>query len=435
MGGPVRALLIGAGNRGLHVFGGYAAAHPERLRIVALAEPIAERRRALAQRHGLGAERCFSDWKEALAPPPAGPRSLADVAIVATDDMTHVGPALAALERGYHVLLEKPIAPELRDCVRVVRAAERSGRILQIAHVLRYSAFYRAVADVLDSGRIGRVLSVDMKEHVAHWHMTHSYVRGKFRKREIAAPILLAKCCHDLDLMQWLVGSRALRVSSFANLAHYRSECAPEGAPLRCTDGCPVQQTCPHDAVRLYLEPDEKLARGWPWSDVSADPSREARRRALESGRYGRCVYRCDNDVPDHQVAVFEIANGVLATITLQGHATHETRTIRISGSRGELRGLLAQGVLEVTRHGEAATERVDVRASDPGHFGGDEGLLDHFTDVVSRGAVDEVVTSGQQSLESHVLGFAAERSRLEGRVVDLEALRAEVAAEAEAEA
>ena len=134
-------------------------------------------------------------------------------------------------------------------------------------------------------------------------------------------------------------------------------------------------------------------------------------------------------------MAVFAFANGALATFTMQGHATHETRTIRISGSRGELRGLLAQGVLEVTRHGEAATERIDVQGPGLGHFGGDEALLEHFTDVVSRGAVDDVVTSGQESLEGHVLGFAAERSRLEGRVVDLEAFRAEAGAEAEAEA
>jgi len=426
LGGPVEALLIGGGNRGLHVFGGYAQAHPERLRIVGVAEPIAERRDALARRHHLDADRCFTDWKQAL-----DASRMADAVIVATDDMTHTEPAIAALERGYHVLLEKPIAPTLRDCVRVVRAAERSGKILQIAHVLRYSAFYRAVADVLESGRIGRVLTLDMKEHVAHWHMAHSYVRGKFRNRQVAAPILLAKCCHDLDLMQWLVRSPVTRVSSFANLAHYRSESAPEGAPARCTDGCPVQESCAHDAVRLYLGPDEKLARGWPWSDISADPSREARRRALESGRFGRCVYRCDNDVPDHQVAVFNFSNGVLATFTMQGHATHETRTIRISGTLGELRGVLASGLLEVTRHGDVAVERVDIDGSGIGHFGGDQGLLEHFTDAVSRGAVDEVVTSGRESLESHLLGFAAERSRLDGCVVDLDAFRAEAEASA----
>ena len=374
----------------------------------------------LAERHALGASRCFADWKDAIGTP-------ADAAIIATDDMTHAEPAIAALDAGYHVLLEKPIAPTFEDCERVVRAAEAAeaaGRILQIAHVLRYSRFYRRVDEILRSGRIGRVLSVDMKEHVAHWHMTHSYVRGKFRNTSVAAPILLAKCCHDLDLLTWLVGRPALRVSSFANLAHFRAENAPAGAPERCTDGCPVQADCPHDAEAFYLGADDRLARNWPWSDVSADPSREARGAALKAGRYGRCVFHCDNDVPDHQVVQFEFEGGTLATFTLQGHATHETRTLRVSGSLGELRGTLAQGRLELTRHGSLATERIDVGGSSVGHFGGDEGLLEHFTDVVSREAVDEVVTSGRVSLESHRLGFAAERSRLESRVVEIEELR-----------
>lgn len=422
MAGPVRALLIGAGNRGFHVFGAWAAAHPEQLRIVAVAEPREERRRAFAERYGLEAECCFGDWKDALG-------TSADATIVATDDMGHVGPALAALERGHHVLLEKPIAPTLADCVRVVRAAERAGRILQIAHVLRYSRFYRSVEELLRAGRVGRVLSVDMKEHVAHWHMTHSYVRGKFRNHQVAAPIVLAKCCHDLDLLAWLVGRPALRLSSFANLTHYRAEQAPEGAPERCTDGCPVQADCPHDAVGLYLGPDDALARGWPWSDVSADPTREARRRALETGPYGRCAYRCDNDVMDHQVVQFEFEGGALASFTMQGHASHETRTLRISGSRGELRGSLASGQIELLRHGEIGAEQVDVGGAALGHFGGDDGLIEHFCDVVARGAVDEVRTSGRVSLESHLLGFAAEVSREQRRVVDLAEFRREAGA------
>jgi len=421
MTGPVSAILIGAGNRGRHVFSAYARRNPERLSIVAVADPVAERRGRIARTHELPPERCFADWTEALA---VG--RVADAAIVATHDTCHAGPAVAALECGYHVLLEKPIAPTLDECVRVVEAAERAGRILQVAHVLRYSAFYHAVADVLASGRIGRVYTIDMKEHVAHWHMTHSYVRGKFRNRQVAAPIILAKACHDLDLLAWLVGRPASRLASFAGLSHYRSDRAPDGAPLRCTDGCPAQAECPHDAVRLYLGPGDDVARAWPWSDVSPDPSVSARREALERGPYGRCAFRCDNDVPDHQLVQFEFPDGVLATFTVQGHATHETRTIRISGSLGELRGVLASGTLEVMRHGELDAESIDIDGDPIGHFGGDVGLLDHFTDVVARGATDEVVTPGRDALESHLLGFAAERARSEGVVIDLAAFRAE---------
>ncbi len=411
---PVEAVLIGAGLRGRHVYGAYARAHPERLRIVAVADPVPERREELGRRHGLPAARIAADWRELLV----GER-LAEAAIVASGDTEHTAPALAALERGYHVLLEKPIAPTAEECIQIVDSAERHGRVLQIAHVLRYTSFYNKVAELLGEGRIGRLLTADLREHISHWHMAHSYVRGKFRNREVAAPILLAKSCHDLDLLAWLVGRPALRVASFGSLAHYRSESAPDGAPERCTDGCPVQESCPHDAVRFYLGPDEGLARGWPWSDLGPDPSREARRAALESGPYGRCVYRCDNDVPDHQTVAIEFEDGVLASFSLHGHATHETRTIRLSGSEGELRGVVRDGVIELSRHGELESERFELARGEAGHFGGDQGLLDHFTETLAAGE-GSVRTSGRVSLASHLLGFAAERAREEGRVIEL---------------
>jgi predicted dehydrogenase len=415
----IDAIVVGAGNRGRFTFGGWARAHPDRLRVIALAEPDPERRAAMANEHAIAPERVFDDWKGLLARPATAP-----LAIIATADTLHVEPALAALERGYHVLLEKPIAPDPVDCLRVVEAAERAGRMLQIGHVLRYTPFYTKVHEVVSSGRLGRLVAVDMKEHVAYWHMTHSYVRGKFRNREIAAPIVLAKTCHDLDLLTWFVDARAARVASFGSLGHFRASDAPPGAPERCSDGCPVQERCPHDAVRFYLGPDEKLARIWPWTDVSLDPSREARRRALETGPYGRCVYRCDNDVPDRQVLAIEFENGVAATFTVHGLASVERRTIRVTGTEGELRGVLQDGVIELSRHGSLDVERFEARRDTIGHYGGDGGLLHHFTDVLSRGAGAEVRASGRVSLESHLIGFAAEEARVSGRVVEMAAFR-----------
>ena len=415
----VEAVVIGAGNRGRFTYGAFARAHPELLRVVALAEPNEERRQAAAAEHGLGHDRAMHGWAELFERP-----QLASVAIIATGDTQHVEPALAALARGYHVLLEKPIAPEAADCVRIVQAAERAGRILQIGHVLRYTPFYTSVHEVLESGRLGRILAVDMKEHVAYWHMTHSYVRGKFRNRSIAAPIVLAKTCHDLDLLTWFVGSPCRRVASFGSLSHFRGSDAPAGAPERCTDGCPVQGRCPHDAVRLYTGPDERIARLWPWTDVSLDPSRAARSRALETGPYGRCVYHCDNDVPDHQVLAAEFESGATATFTMQGLASEERRTIRITGTEGELRGVFQDGVIELSRHGALDKERLSTGGSIFGHYGGDDGLLRHFVDVITRGAMGEVRASGRVSLEGHLLGFAAEEARSAGRVVEMAAFR-----------
>lgn len=415
----VDAVVIGGGNRGRFTYGAWARAHPDRLRVVALAEPNEERRRAMAAEHALPEAHVFSDWRALLA----GPR-LAELAIVATGDTEHVEPALAALASGHHLLLEKPIAPSAGDCLRVVEAAERAGRMLQIGHVLRYTAFYERVHEIVSSGRLGRIVSFDMREHVAYWHLDHSYVRGKFRNRAIAAPIVLAKTCHDLDLLVWLASAPAVRVAAFGGLSEFRSDRAPAGAPERCTDGCPVQERCPHDAVRFYLGPDERLARVWPWADVSLDPAHEARRRALETGPYGRCVYRCDNDVPDHLLMTIELANGVHASFGLNGLASHEKRTIRVTGSEGELRGVFQDGVLEITRHGELGADRIELDAAGQGHFGGDDGLLSHFTDVLARGRAGELRASGRSALESHLLGFAAEESRLTGRVIELADVR-----------
>jgi predicted dehydrogenase len=418
----LEAIVIGAGQRGRFVYGGWARAHPDRLRVTAIAEPDAARREAMAREHGLPAERVHTDWKPLLD----GPR-LGQVAIVATGDTQHVEPALAALARGYHLLLEKPIAPDPADCLRVVEAAERAGRILQIGHVLRYTEFYERVHAIASSGRLGEITAIDMREHVAHWHFAHSYVRGKFRSRAIAAPVVLAKACHDLDLLVWLVGREPERVASFGGVRHYRAESAPAGAPARCTDPCPVQAECPHDAVRFYLGPDERLGRIWPWNDVSPDPTREARRRALESGPYGRCVYRCDNDVADQQTLLVGFEGGLSASFALHGFATHERRTLRISGSLGELRGVLQTGEIEVSRHGALEREEIRCAGSELGHYGGDGGLLTHFCDVVQRGAGGEVRASGRSALASHLLGFAAERARLSGEVIALAPFRAEV--------
>jgi len=420
----ISVVLIGAGNRGRHVFGAYALRQPERMRVVAVAEPHAERRAAVAAEHRLAPAAVFDDWHALVAARPP-----ADAAIIATGDTEHVDPALAALAAGYHLLLEKPIAPDPADCVRVVTAADRAERILQIGHVLRYTEFYARAHEIATSGRLGELQLIDMREHVAYWHMAHSYVRGKFRNRAVAAPFVLAKSCHDLDLMAWLAGSPPAQLSSFGSLGAYVPELAPAGVPERCSSACPVQAACPWDAERFYLGPDDRHARHWPWSDLSADPAREARARALAVSDYGRCVFRCDNDVVDHQVVSVAFQSGLVATLGVHGVASEERRTLRISGSRGELRGVLQTGKLEVTRHGAVGpVETIEIQASAFGHSGGDQGLLDHFCSVVSRGALDEVRASGRVALESHLMGFAAERARREQSVVDMASYRAEVA-------
>lgn len=408
-------LLVGAGSRGRDTFGSYALRHPERMRVVAFAEPDETRREVFATAHRIPEARSFRDWRpllEAGIPAPA--------AIVATGDALHTGPALAALRGGYHLLLEKPMALRLDECEAIVRAAEQTRRILQIGHVLRYTPFYRKIWELAVRDRVlGEIQTISMAEHVAHWHFTHSYVRGRWRSQQYAAPLILAKCCHDLDLMSWFVGRRCLRVASFGELAHYRPERAPKDAAARCSDACPAEPDCPHSAPRFYAHGRS----GWPWNDVSLTPTREARIEALATGPYGVCVYAGGNDQPDRQSVLLEFEGGIQGRFEVDGFAARPERSIRIQGTRGELRGRFEARELEVRDYQNGDAESHLVEAVPDGHGGGDQGLLDHFTDVTRREARGEVLASGRAALESHRLGFAAELARREGRAVALEEL------------
>ncbi|MCS7061665.1 MAG: Gfo/Idh/MocA family oxidoreductase, partial [Anaerolineae bacterium] len=226
---PIEALMVGAGGRGMYAYGPYALAHPDEIRMVAVAEPDDARRTQFAALHGIPPERQFKSWQDALARP-----QLAQAALNCTQDRLHAASTLALLEAGYDVLLEKPMATTLADCVQLVQTAERHGRLLQICHVLRFTAFFSQLYEIVHSGRLGRIITVDHRENVSYWHMAHSFVRGHWRNEGLSSPMILAKCCHDLDILFWMIGRPARRLSSFGALTHYRAKNAPAGAPLRC---------------------------------------------------------------------------------------------------------------------------------------------------------------------------------------------------------
>jgi predicted dehydrogenase len=418
---PVEAVLIGAGVRGTFAYGAFAEAHPEHVRFVAVAEPDPERRARFAARHHLPPERCYESWGDLIA---AG--QLAPALVCCTLDRLHVAPTVAALEAGYHVLLEKPIAVTPEDCVRVVQASERAQRLLMICHVLRYTPFFSALHAVLRSGRLGEIVTIEHRENVAYWHMAHSFVRGNWGNAGRSSPMILAKCCHDLDILQWMMdGQPVKRLHSFGSLLHFRPDYAPLGAPVRCTDGCPVADECAFYAPRLYLTQDVD----WPTSAISTDLSYEGRLRALQTGPYGRCVYRCDNDVVDHQVVTMEHDSGAITTLVMHGHSHQEGRTMRYDGTRATLRGRYGdagEADLTIHHHRTGGVETVPLSDVAGGHGGGDAGVMRAFVRAV-RGVDSGALTSARASLDSHLLAFAAERSRLTGATVDMAAYRAEV--------
>jgi predicted dehydrogenase len=417
--------MIGAGNRATWSYGPYALQHPDEIQFIAVAEPDAERRARFASYHDIPAEMQFASWEELAARP-----QLARAAINCTQDRTHYASTLALLRAGYDVLLEKPIAPTRAECIALVEEAERLGRLLQVCHVLRFTAFFTALYDIVNSGRLGRIITIDHRENVSYWHMSHSFVRGNWRNEALSAPMILAKCCHDLDILVWVMQQRVKRLSSFGALTHYRPESAPAGAPARCTDGCPIEATCPWYAPRLYDADIHRRSQLEPFKAhgfmlTAADMFNtlpEDRWEKLKTSPYGRCVYHCDNDVVDHQTLNLEFEGGATCTFTMHGHSDREGRTLRWDGARATLYGDFSEGrpfSLRIVDHGGLQEEVIHPTGEDGGHGGGDFGLMRDFVKALN-GERTRHQTTARVSLESHLLAFAAEEARATGRVVEM---------------
>ncbi|MFB4281939.1 Gfo/Idh/MocA family protein [Nonomuraea sp. MTCD27] len=404
----VTLAVVGAGSRGTS-YARHAVASG-RARVVAVADPLDGRRGRFP-----GAEQ-YADWRELAALP-----RRADAVIIATQDRDHVEPAVRFAELGYDVLLEKPMAVSEDDCRKIVAAAERSGAIFAVCHVLRYTPYTRALKALLDGGRIGEIVSVQHLEPVGWWHQAHSYVRGNWRRTDESTFMLLAKSCHDLDWLVHLTGRQVTRVSSFGGLKHFRPENRPDGAADRCLD-CAVEPSCPYSARRIYLPLAGKEV--WPVSVLTDDVSEQGLLEALRTGPYGRCVYACDNDVVDHQVVNLEFEGGGTASFTMTGFTPALHRQTRIFGTRGSIDG--DGDRLTVHDFVTGRTETVETSPTGDatargGHGGGDEALVEAFLTAVATRDGSTILSSPGESLHSHLIAWAAERSRLTGETVSLE--------------
>jgi predicted dehydrogenase len=413
----IQAIMLGAGNRGFDVYGAWALAHPNDLKFVAVADANASKLERFGNVHNIGLESRFSDWHLALERYDGS-----DIAVfVCLPDVLHEEAAIACLQANVHLMLEKPVAATLEGTKRVLEAARVSSGVIMLGYVLRHTPFFQTLREVINGGALGEIMNLEWRENVSSTHYSHSYVRGNWRRADQSSPMILAKCSHDLDLLMWLTGLSVNQVSSFGNLKYFRPENAPEGAPQRCLEGCPVEESCSFYAPKIYLTENT----GWPASVISAHSSHEARRKALEVGSYGRCVYHCDNDVVDHQVVAFTFDNGSSGTLTMHGHSAEEGRSLRIDGTKATLRGVFKTSLqeLRLEPHGTGLSgggEVIPIRApggmAGGGHGGGDAGLTRAFVEAINSGTREDP----SAYLESHLLAFAIETARLEKRVVQV---------------
>lgn len=408
--------LAGCGSRGQNTYAECQSRFPEKMKIVAAADIRPEKLEQMKEKFGLTDDQCYASAEDMLK---AG--KLADVMFICTPDQCHYTEAMDALNLGYHLLLEKPISPTEKECQDIERLALEKNLQVVVCHVLRYTVFYQKLKDLIENGEIGEVVNIQASEQVGYYHQAHSFVRGNWRNAALSTPMILQKCCHDMDILIWLAGKHCKRVSSFGSLRHFKEEFAPQGAPARCTDGCPAAETCPYNAVAYYMGQVEKGQLNWPVNVVATHPTAETVMEALRTGPYGRCVYHCDNDVVDHQVVNLELEDGATINFTMCAFTAECNRQIRVMGTTGEIFGDVNAKTITVTPFGkEPVVIDVNKLTTDfSGHGGGDARLLEDFLDLVSGEKVGgKALTNIVASVESHRVALAAERSRLNGGMV-----------------
>jgi len=406
-GKPVQVIVIGAGNRGWSAYASYGLKFPDELQVVGVAEPVPYRRQRIAEAFGIPPENQFATWEDVFQKP-----KFADALIIATPDDLHYGPAMAGLKAGYDMLLEKVIAQTWEECNDILQLAVETKAIVAVCHVLRYNAYFRKLKSLIASGEIGEVVSIQHLEPVEHTHMAHSFVRGNWGNSKQSNPMILSKSSHDTDILRWLIDKPCTRTSSFGSLKLFRREMAPAGSTDRCTSGCKVERSCPFSAKKIYLEQRQRL--GYLQLE---DTNEETIMRELQSGPYGRCVYRCDNDVVDHQVTNFEFEGGITAAFSLEALTSYEGRRTRVFGTDGDITGDETTLVINRFSTGRQTLWDGKKELQGSGHGGGDHGLVHDFVRAVSAKDPKLLSSTIQVSMASHLMGFKAEESRLKGTV------------------
>lgn len=412
MGKIYTVAIIGVGARGADAYGWQIHDQKDRFNIVALCELRKDRLERFGKKFEVPAEGLFTDEEEFFK------EKRADLLLVATQDKDHYGHCLKGFALGYDIMTEKPLTDNRQECQDLLLAQQKSGSKALVCHVLRYAPAFLKAAEYIDDGKIGKLVCIDALERVGYWHQAHSYVRGNWKNTNAAAPMILAKCCHDLDLLQYYAKSKCTSISSVGDLVYFKEENAPAGATERCVD-CPHKETCPYSAETIYIQLWKKRdcpVDIWPYNVLTTPPITEEKlRQALKEGPYGQCVYRCDNNVVDHQLTQMTFENGVKANLTMTGFTAPGGRRYVFHGTLGELILDELEQKITLWQYGKA-TEVTDISLledSGYGHGGGDVFLIKKLYEVLEGNAT--AATSFEASIESHLMGICAEESRLQG--------------------
>ena len=413
----LNVILIGGGDRGIR-YTTIMSYIPDKYKVVAVAEPIDDRRNHIRDLHNIPEDMCFKDWRPLLEK-----GKIADMALICTMDRDHFEPAMKAIELGYDLMLEKPMAPTQEQCKQIAYAAKEKGVKVVICTVLRYSGVFNVIKNIIDEGKLGDIMSINHEECVGIIHQSHSFVRGNWGNEGRSSNMLLQKSCHDIDILQWLLNKKCKKVQSFGTLSYFKEENAPEGAPEYCHEGCPDGETCEFNAVKLYY--DDKW-NGWFRGACTKhyNHTDELVEKALHETLYGKCVFKCDNDVVDHQTVNMLFEGDTTVTFTMNAFNSGG-RHIHIMGTKGELRAALDESSpISVYYYQGKRQEYVDITGSNDitgGHGGGDEGIVHTVHEYLTTDYHGKNIPDIMESYYNHSIVFAAEKSRSESSVVDFE--------------
>lgn len=395
-------IIVGAGGRGKDSYAPYIK-NKNLMKIVGVAEPDIKKRTEFQAEYNIRDNMVFSDYHELFLH-----GRLADAVIICTQDKMHLEPTLAAIKCGYHILLEKPISAVYEEIDILENALKNYNRVFMTGFVLRYTPFLMKIKELLDNDAIGRIMNMQLNENEGYWHHAHSYVRGPWNNSKNAAPLIVAKSCHDFDLMLYLINSECKNIISYGSNGYFNAENAPGDVPKRCTDGCKFAEICQYNAVKLYTDgPASYFVHKFECGN-----KREDIVEALKTNPYGRCVYRCDNDVCDHQVAALEFENGVCAVFTVSAFSLRNTRTIKLMGTKGEIGGCMEDGEIVVRRFDDNTERKIKVSHDNTRHCGGDGGLMRYFAAAME----DDNYRIDDKIFKAHRLAFEAEKMRLNGK-------------------
>lgn len=424
---PITAIIVGAGHRSF-VYSELAKTNPEMLKIVGVADPNPIRRKKAMDYFGFKEDMCFENAEEL-----AKKGKLADTVINGTMDEQHLETAVPLLDAGYDMLLEKPFAPNEEEMRQIVNCAKKNNSKVMICHVLRYTPFYYAIKERIVNGEIGDIINIQTTEHVSYHHLSTSYIRGKWANSDKChTSMLLAKCCHDLDIIMWMMSeTKPKQISSFGGKFQFKPENAPKEAGTICMKDCPLVNTCVYSTKRLYIDhPDRWAFYVWDALEGKKNISIEDKIALMKSDSpYARCIYKCDNNVVDHQSVLINFESGATGTHNMVGGSAEPRREIHIIGTKGEIFGNFEESkftVLKIDPSPDAHNEECDVEEVDlrvtgdmvgayGGHGGGDERLAADFVKFIRGEKPSLACTSIFDSVAGHLSVYLADKSRENG--------------------